>query len=64
LQVILGEGLRWEKVEQVATNQLVLQKNKAVSKLKSLGTSEIEVKGDNFRVKANSLLILVKRGKT
>lgn len=64
MQVILGEGLRWEKVEQVATNQLVLQKNKAVSKLKSLGTSEIEVKGDNFRVKANSLLILVKRGKT
>lgn len=64
MQVILGEGLRWEKVEQVATNQLVLQKNKAVSKLKSLGTSEIEVKRDNFRVKANSLLILVKRGKT
>ena len=27
MQVILGEGLRWEKVEQVATNQLVLQKN-------------------------------------
>ena len=64
MQVILGEGLRWEKVEQVATNQLVLQKNKAVSKLKSLGTSEIEDKRDNFRVKANSLLILVKRGKT
>lgn len=64
MQVILGEGLRWEKVEQVATNQLVLQKNKSVSKLKSLGTSEIEDKRDNFRVKANSLLILVKRGKT
>lgn len=64
MQVILGEGLRWEKVEQVATNQLVLQKNKAVSKLESLGTSEIEDKRDNFRVKANSLLILVKIGKT
>lgn len=24
LQVILGEGLRWEKVGQVARNQLVL----------------------------------------
>ena len=64
MQVILGEGLRWEKAEQVAMNQLVLQKNKTVSKLKSLGTSEIEDKRDNFRVKANSLLILVKRGKT
>ena len=64
MQVILGEGLRWEKAEQVAMNQIVLQKNKTVSKLKSLGTSEIEDKRDNFRVKANSLLILVKRGKT
>lgn len=52
LQVILDEGLRQEKVGQVARNQLVLQKNKAVSKLKSLGTSEIEDKRDNFRVKA------------
>lgn len=52
MQVILGEGLRWEKVGQVARNQLVLQKSKAVSKLKSLGTSEIEDKRDNFRIKA------------
>lgn len=51
LEVILDEGLRQEKVGQVARNQLVLHKNKAVSKLKSLGTSEIEDKRDNFRVK-------------